>query len=854
MKTHQRKCWAARAMAMAMAAGALTACGGSSTAAGGLSDLISLAGFAMKGNLSKAKIEAFVINNGMVDYTKPAATGLTDANSRFSLTPVPGAPGIITEDGKTGLSKKYRYVLRMTPASDGSTQHTDEATGSTSALPGSSALRLSAVAPVTADWDTGSSAVVTVNLTPFSHQAVQAAINANGGLSDSNISQASAVVNELYGFDPVLVKQDDKALKVLLTAVSQMNQDGSLNCMAASTDPACTVNALAAATQLGTLKLATGAVDVSTAFSAAIQTAVANLSKTDPSINNNTVLNAVTKLGCTGTACTPTNSGTGSAGTSTAITNVKALFTEVLTDLRTLFSNESTLSASSTGAFNQQAFQFKQTVQDVAFDMGQLQRDMKAVLLGVRYYQDVENGTPFSTNGLGQDAGNVEWTYGLPPSSINGEGCTLYQDVNGTTPATNPTNANYIGCSARFGRQAVYNATQNAWDYSEWRHGFTLTPDTTTPGKFSYTSSARRDTWSCPAYTTCGSPIRTRINLVTDSTGAGVHFSGTVTASPNSAGVYTGGMINGALPPGFVIVPNSQGFYDPTSVQLATDHTQYTWNLQVAGSGDDGAGSPTRWDFGGNVAKYNGDALYPANRLTDLTLKNGSFADKTSQTARLDLTASVYGNKGTGSTNTATLGGVLTLDTPITDKSGTQTTPGHMNFVGTLSNTPELGTTTTILQGGLDLNITGYEAYDATQPDSASNTATLSGTFTGSVTAPGQPRLELVLGTTGKTWSFKDTVTAINLVYNRYSASGTKTRAVNLAVTRAAPTNSNPSPAKTLTLTEASSGLQMVYTEGGSNTQAVAVTSGGKTIGSLDTQKSLLTFSDGTLMSLVLWP
>lgn len=212
----------------------------------------------------------------------------------------------------------------------------------------------------------------------------------------------------------------------------------------------------------------------------------------------------------------------------------------------------------------------------------------------------------------------------------------------------------------------------------------------------------------------------------------------------------------------------------------------------------------------------------------------------------MDLSATVY-----GSSNQSALVGALTVDTPVTDKSKTKTIPSKLRFVGALTNTPTGSATTSFLQGAVELAVTGYDNVDATQPGSATNSASLSGSFTGSVTAPNQPRLELVLSTSGKTYNFKDSVTALNLSFNRWSGD-TKTRAVNLAITRDAPTAATPSPARKLTLSEASSGLGMSYTEGGG--KQVDVTASGNKIGVLDTGTSLVTFIDGTLVSLDLWP
>jgi hypothetical protein len=94
---------------------------------------------------------------------------------------------------------------------------------------------------------------------------VEAAKNAQGGLTAANISQAQITITELLGFNPITVAKNDgvsndaKKLIVLLTAVSQMAKDGAFGCTsgAAPDKTKCVINALAAGTSSTSLKLET---------------------------------------------------------------------------------------------------------------------------------------------------------------------------------------------------------------------------------------------------------------------------------------------------------------------------------------------------------------------------------------------------------------------------------------------------------------------------------------------------------------------------------------------------------------------------------------------------------------------
>jgi hypothetical protein len=103
----------------------------------------------------------------------------------------------------------------------------------------------------------------TTSVTPFSHMIVEAARKATGGLSDANnISKAQSTVTEILGFNPTSIAKNDglsveaQKLFILLTAVSQMAKDNTLNCGATPGDKTeCVVKKLGEAATTTSLKM-----------------------------------------------------------------------------------------------------------------------------------------------------------------------------------------------------------------------------------------------------------------------------------------------------------------------------------------------------------------------------------------------------------------------------------------------------------------------------------------------------------------------------------------------------------------------------------------------------------------------
>jgi len=797
---------------------ALTACGGGG---GGDSTPVAststLSGFAAKGTLKFATVSAYAVGADGVVSSKPAVAATeTDDKGLYEIT---------------GLAPDKQYVVKDTPNSK--TVHVDEIKGEQKL---SDAFVLSAVA-------TPSGGANTVSITPFSHQVVVAAQSA-GGLSADNVAKARAVVAELIGFDPVSVAKNDdssvrgKQLKVLLTAVSQMASDGAIGCNSAVDKTTCVTDKLALATSTTSLKLQKDNLDVSLVFKAAVNQSVVKVQETNPNINLGDMSNVLAKLDCKN-SCVPVKPI--DPGAAAAVAAVKAVFDEVRTDLNSMFSNDG-VTEQSKGKVNAQAFKFKEVADTVQMDvLGLAQRDLQALLLGVQMYSDVKSGVAGASYNKGKLFGELDFFDAVDPNQVNGAGCTLYKDAVLLTQATSAADANYIGCSGRFGRAAVEDFAKNQTAYTEWRHLFNIAPIAATPGSYKYDVRAVKTTWTCSGRPRqnisgqgtssfpCG--IKSNDFLQKDAAGEKVTHSGVFSVIESASMVSMS--LAGDLPPGFEVA-GPIGASTPSVVSLDKGSSKSTWDLTVVGDAFDAKGDPTRVGLSGEIRRLQGSTL-----LSSIALAPGSFVDDAQQSARLDITLTA--NR---SSSTIQAKGVLTAGSPVIDKSGTKKSASRVRFEGALSNNEAGSSRIDFLQGALDIGISNYDKYDATKPASVSNAATFTVTFTGSVTAPEQPRLELTLSATGKT-NDTDNLSSTTMSYSRW-VGNTKARAINVTVERTPAVAASPARER-LTLSEAGSGLFMAYNKGDAN---VDLQSGGSKIGVLQVSKGLATFTDGTVVSM----
>lgn len=773
-----------------LSAGLLAACGGGggdATSGQQPAATASVSGVAAKGLMANANVTAHAVRDGSIDPT-PLSSTSTDNEGNYTLT----FPATVSQP----------YIIKITAKSDGTTTHLDEVTGVPQPLPANFTMR-----SVFVPTSTGT-AQVSMNVTPFSEMAVEAAENASGGVTVANAQQAVSTVKQLLGFDPttVAVKStttagtaEEQAMAAMLTAVSQMASTSALGCDTGSAGDKtkCVVEQLAAATSTTTTKLQTGSLDVSSALASAVTTVLST-----PSLSGSVsaaALNTVqTNLACEGDACTAV-----SPTVLSSIEAAKSLFTELKSDWTSMFSPGSAVNPA---AVNLEANKFQAAMEGVQAPAELLIKDAGALLMGIDLYNDFKAGRT-SSNARGRAPGELSTGFGVAPD-YNAVGCTLYQDQAATSPATAPANANFIVC------RASYYASQVGAVFNEWIHGFTLSP-TTTDGSFDYTAKARLRAGS----------QRTDLSDV---------YSGTIKTSRNTTGNIVAFEIAGDLPGAFEMGGNT----------LVNHHQSWTLNgtRTINGPGDSSStvsGSVTAKDAGGAT-------------LGTLQVKSGSFAEiPVSRTADGFIVApqhpqavsSAGSELATAALNVvwttpqAEFEGSFSATESTWDKSLTTHAPTKLALSGALR-TIEGASTTEFLSGRLDVALKDAAIYDDTAPASASNFVTVDAKFVGKVTAPNRPLLELTMGTSHKS---HETEPALVTMQYRSVVNGSPKRVIDLSVSR------NASGVATLTLTEAASSLSLTVADGATSANLL---SGSTVVGTATRSTGLLTFADGSFISL----
>lgn len=788
----QQLLWVAMA-----SAGLLSACGGGGgDAAAPTAPSVTLSGVAAKGLMANALVKAYAVrSDGTVDRATALATATTNAQGQYTLS--------------FAATQSQPYVIEVEAQSG--TTHLDEVTGQSQALPSGFKMR-SLYVPST----TGT-ASVSMSITPFSEMAVAAAEKASGGITPTSATQAISTVQQILGFNPaeVAVKSaaqassdDEKKLIAMLTAVSQMADSGSLGCAASSSGEKvkCVVEGLAKATSTTSKQLTFtsggSAVDVGGALAASVSTVVATRSEFQGT-NVATLLAPVKdSLACVGDACKVAVATPVSSTTATAIKAAKDLFADLKSDWLSLFSRGS---ATNPAAFNAQASKFEAAMKDVQVPAEVLAKDLGTMLMGIDMYNDFKAGRTTSATratALGLFSQALPWTYDSYPTVS----CRVAQDSNGTL-ATAPANANYVLCRAVF---AVRPLT--AGGTKEASHSFTLTPSTTQAGVFTYQSRARVDTPGQPTVTLKG------------------NLSGTVTTTLTDGDV-TAVSVEGTLP----------GAIDPATLTLATD--SHSWSV----SGNRNIGTLTATVSGTVVAK-----AADGTTLSTLKVNSGSLSEVAlSRTASGQVVAPQHPQAvaSVGSeiaaaaldvkftTPKAEFEGSLAATDSAWDKSRTVHAPTKLALNGALR-TIDAGTVTEFISGQFTLGITGTAAYDATAIDSASNFVTLDAKLVAKVTAPSRPTLELTLASSGKSHEAEPATVAMTY---RSLVNGSPKRVIDLTLSRSA------QGVPTLALKEAASNLSLTVVRGAASADLL---SAGTKIGQVTVDKGLLTFTDGSFVSI----
>ncbi len=818
-----RSLWPAAAIAVAL----LTACGGgggASSPAGNASASasISLSGVASKGLMAGADVAVFAVNaDGSVASTALATT-TTDAGGKYSLT-FTGTQG-------------QPYVVKVSAKADGSTTETDEVSGKSVSLPAGFSMRALFI-PASAG-----SIATSANVTPFSEMAAAAAANASGGITPANATQAISTIKQLIGFDPTTtnvastttaVTANEQQLAVLLAAVSQMaNGSGVLGCSGADVGvkTKCIVDAMAGAANASSLKLmGAGNMDVSGSLGSAIgQVLTSNLAG---NVNASTLTAVVANLGCTSN-CSAAGTTPSNDALASGIAAAKLLFSQIKADWTAMFSGDGITSISQ-GAANAQAFKFSQAIGDMRQPLNTMVQDTVTLLTGVGLYNRFtagKRGSNTETDGVGNVPSNN------PPAfaGLGTTGCGLYTDDTTTKLASSPAEAKVIGCSAYY--YAVRSTIPGGFRNTFYRHGMLITPNP--DGSFGWQMRARRTVNDCTAQ--C---VRTaNDNLQLDGSGQERVFSGTLTQTL-AQGQVASWVLGGDFPAGFVSAGSA----------LANDHS--TIALNVARTIDAASSDTTDASLSAGTfvsRDSNGTAL------ATLTAKQGHIGsiavgfDASGNTVAPDSPKKVGAGHVLGpfafdlvyATPGASVEGTISASDPVWDLSKTNYIPTKESFSGTLTTIdPVTGVRTDFLTGTLSGNATGYSTFDATQPLSPGNFFSQAVSFVGTVTAPNRPILELTLGGSAQTTAHGYYALPATLQY-RTLVNGSARTVVSIA---ASPATATSPDLTQFTFSEAVSGLAAAWQKTDSK---VKLTKGAVEIGSLDLGTRIVTFKDGSVMSL----
>lgn len=808
------KLWAAMA-----AAGLLSACGGGGGDAGSSETpgsnanasaaVVAINGTAAKGLMANALVTAHAVRSDGTAETAALASARTDAQGKYTLT--------------VNATKDQPFVIKV--SAEAGTTHLDEVTGQAQALPVGFTMRALMTPTSTGSISTN------LSVTPFSEMAVAAAAKASGGLTAANAAQANTAVTQLLGFNPAEVgattvaaasNPNEQKLALMLTAVSQMAGSSALGCASGSAGDKvqCVVGKLSASASTTSIKLqGSDGADVSGALLSAVQTVASN-PQLSGAIPPSLVAGITTNLGCSGNACTPTSSSGGTADpVAVGITAAKALFTEIKTDWTTMFSKGG-VSALATGAVNAQAWKFRQAMEDVQQPAELLIKDATALLTAVDLYNDFKSGR--ST--LNSRGGGADLTANPGPSNdfyggFNTVACSIYQDSGTTQLSTAPDNANFLGCRAVFYVERAQTAAGTS--VTEWRHGFTLTPNA--DGSFSYSSRARK---------------RSSSNGVV-----------TENLALQEAAPYTGKLVPTLAAPlgrvlGFSIEGQLPGAFKSGGTALVDAYQ--SWNL--SGTREVDAQGMSKISLSGSIASFNADA----SKRGTLTLKSGSAKE-------IQVSRDQFGNevKPGSASAVASFGGTLSefalnlqwatagaefegeflVGESVWDKSGTSLAPTRVKLAGALRNIVD-SKAQEFLSGAMELKLQGHEGYDDTLPLSADNSFSTTLSFVGKASAPSRPVLDAAISVTAKAHA-ADRADG-SLQYK--SLIGDKPRtAITITASHAADGSLGA------TLTEAASGLSLQLKDGVDSADLMI---GATKIGVLSQRSKGVTFSNGEFMSI----
>lgn len=804
----------------------LSACGGGSGGddppATATPSRVTLGGVVSKGLTGNALVRVLAIkpSDGTPDEVNVLATGETNPSGAYTTTAFT-VPAI------------YVVEVRAKDCADttvgtGCSFHQDEATNARQYLP--TGFKMRAVV-------TSTPSTQQVNVTPLSEIAVAAAASTSGGLTTTNANQAMAMVNTLVGVADLNTvvpttlgtagaSNDQIRLAALLAAVSGVASNtaalSGVGCSAQTQGtPAatkCVVEALAANATV--TNYSGGNVAVTTALATQLDAAVVSHPEAS-------ALVVSTKAKLIDDEARPPL-----PAVATGIGKARAFFEDLTSTVRTLLNSGS---APGQGAFLDQAHRFENSVAGVNFQSETTVNSVELLYTAARLWTEYEHGGTATSAVIHKALSSPDW---FPESGIK---CTL-QKANGqdVVPGESPSLVTSTACYADYTLDMVPGSQTGSFplvsaDYANAYHWFVVTKGNTA-GVFNYVARAEFSNLSATYNYQAGELDSITYDSATcpqSSNGSctGVReFIGTVTTTLDSASRLASIHIVGDVPDGWK--DDSTLAHGSGSTNLARSRLDVTASLTgtyVDGTLASNLQSGTLVLSGGNIA-------YAANGSTEesrLTFGSGS---------QVAIASDLFQN---GTLN-------LTLATPTSKLVGTLTGQRAANYGGTVTFTGALynldqSETVPFISASLETSVTSSSSYNPELAYSATNYQDGTVRLDAYLTAPSHPKLRLIVAAAGRqtsrdlVWGTKvqDTASGNYIIYN---VDGSTRRDVSFVV-------SYPSlnGRGRVAFSDGANGITFTVVDGVNESNVLA---SGTTVGVLNTQNNLLTFSDRSFVSL----
>lgn len=405
---------------------------------------------------------------------------------------------------------------------------------------------------------------------------------------------------------------------------------------------------------------------------------------------------------------------------STDVNLAKSMFAELRTTLNA-FAN-----GSKTGLLDTQATRMSDDLQaNVAPEMNKVANNISALYKTVTAFEDARAYSANNTNGFTLDTNSG----------------TLYRTVGSIQYVWN-WNTTLEQCST----DSAKGVTSKVVCYYAGPDSVDKVNKTIEFVKLELTSTASNQ------YTYTASKLKNPVTV--DQTGQFVNLGASVpTTVPSGSGTLTK-TISGTTVTGI----NVNGTFPPSALNAIGAPTAGvdTVSISVARTALT-APNNFRYALTGSVSTTN---LTDANKIVSLSLDTGTYLDLNEFTSN-PVAAKLI---GTAQTASSKFTGTLEMGSFMNDADGKGYSPTVVVFTGSINDAVQT------LTGKLDASVASYNLYHSTLPESTTNYARITVTFTGTVQAPNRPLLELAVAAsrTGLTTS---TVT-LNYSYGTVSITG----------------------------------------------------------------------------------